>query len=709
MGNYIGIYTNKEAIDTQVDGKTDALPYAFIDENTNVIYYNSTEEADAVPNYYSILAALIEGTETTSVPIPNGVTTIRNAAFRQASITGVEIPNSVTSIGQQAFYTCQQLTELYIPDSVTSIWNGRSTTDNSNLCAEDTALTTVHYPDNASITYFPRYAFSNCTSLTTINIPQAITYIGAYAFNNCSSLTVNISTLISQLVNGGIGDYAFNGAKVIGAINTTNLTSIPIYCFTGTNITSLTCPNVTTVFNNAFQNCKALTEVHFTNKLTLAGFYNGNNANRKNIFNGCSALTTVEFGTEATPNTVVTAFADSTFANCTSLVWDNIRFPTAINAFQASCFANDTHLGTNITLPSTIRTLGANCFSGCTGLEYVDASHVTTINGTCFNNTPNLQTVTLTVSVTFATGAFKNSGIRYITIAAGQTVAGFYNSNKILNIFEGCHNLHTISFAGNSAVTAFSNYTFYNCTSLRWKNITFPSAITTFQQYCFKGCTSLGPVVDLPPTLTTITNATFFGCTNIRMVVLPSTITTLTSNSNNNGCFGSCSNLFTFVIKKSTAVAPGAYFCQNIPTNSNGNRAYVPAGSLSAWQAQAGWGSTSSNTPYSRGFRLRELNANGKIPVTLSLTYASNTITIKEVYGGTVTVSSTHTATVFTRGESTSTSGVLSFTDEMFNFNQAITVTVGTHTANETVTVQYTPNTEYAPYVEAATGTIVIE
>jgi hypothetical protein len=64
---------------------------------------------------------------------------------------------------------------------------------------------------------------------------------------------------------------------------------------------------------------------------------------------------------------------------------------------------------------------------------------------------------------------------------------------------------------------------------------------------------------------------------------------------------------------------------------------------------------------------------------------------------------------VFTRGEDTSTSGVLSFTDEMFNFNQAITVTVGTHTANETVTVQYTPNTEYAPYVEAATGTVVIE
>lgn len=708
MGNYIGIYTNKEAIDTQVDGKTDALPYAFIDENTNVIYYNSTEEADAVPNYYSILAALIEGTETTSVPIPNGVTTIRNAAFRQASITGVEIPNSVTSIGQQAFYTCQQLTELYIPDSVTSIWNGRSTTDNSNLCAEDTALTTVHYPDNASITYFPRYAFSNCTSLTTINIPQAITYIGAYAFNNCSSLTVNISTLISQLVNGGIGDYAFNGAKVIGAINTTNLTSIPIYCFTGTNITSLTCPNVTTVFNNAFQNCKALTEVHFTNKLTLAGFYNSNNANRKNIFNGCSALTTVEFGTEETPNTVVTAFADATFANCTSLVWDNIRFPTAINTFQASCFANDTHLGTNITLPTTMRTLGGSCFSGCTGLEYVDASHVTSIGATCFQNTTNLQTVTLTVSVTFATGAFKNAKLRYITIPSVQTLAGFYNSNKITNIFEGCTNLHTISFAGNSAITAFGNSTFYGCTSLRWKNITLPSAITTFQTTCFRGCTALGPVVDIPEKVTTLANGCFYGDTNIKLMVLPTTLTAM-NGTNNNGCFYNCTNMYTVIMKRTaSAVNPTAYAFQN--AGGSGARIYVPADALATYQANAYYASSTANHyPYKRGYRLRALNENNKIDVTLSLTYASNTITIKEVYGGTVTVSSTHTATVFTRGESTSTSGVLSFTDETFDFRTSITVTVGTHTANETVTVQYTPNTEYEPYVEAATGTIVIE
>ena len=207
--------------------------------------------------------------------------------------------------------------------------------------------------------------------------------------------------------------------------------------------------------------------------------------------------------------------------------------------------------------------------------------------------------------------------------------------------------------------------------------------------------------------MTTFANGCFYGCTNIKLMVLPTTLTAM-NGANNNGCFYNCTNMYTVIMNRTaSAVNPNQYAFQN--AGGSNARIYVPADALATYQANAYYASSNTNHyPYKRGYRLRALNANNKIAVTLSLTYASNTITIKEVYGGTVTVSSTHTATVFTRGEDTSTSGVLSFTDEMFNFNQAITVTVGTHTANETVTVQYTPNTEYAPYVEAATGTVII-
>ena len=63
---------------------------------------------------------------------------------------------SVTSIGNSAFYDCSSLTSVTIPESVTSI--GES-------------------------------AFLECTSLTSITIPDSMTSIGWYAFSECSALT----------------------------------------------------------------------------------------------------------------------------------------------------------------------------------------------------------------------------------------------------------------------------------------------------------------------------------------------------------------------------------------------------------------------------------------------------------------------------------------------------------------------------------------
>ena len=65
------------------------------------------------------------------------------------SLTSITIPNSVTSIGYWAFYKCSGLTSITIPNSVTSIGD---------------------------------WAFSNCSSLKSIKIPKALTNIGPNAF-----------------------------------------------------------------------------------------------------------------------------------------------------------------------------------------------------------------------------------------------------------------------------------------------------------------------------------------------------------------------------------------------------------------------------------------------------------------------------------------------------------------------------------------------
>ncbi len=103
----------------------------------------------------------------------------------------------VSSIGDYALQNCSSITSVSIPDSIASI--GGYAFENCS------GLTSIIIPD--SVTSIGSYAFSGCSGLTSINIPRKVTSIASYTFKDCSGLT---SIIIPDRVTF-IGKYAFYG------------------------------------------------------------------------------------------------------------------------------------------------------------------------------------------------------------------------------------------------------------------------------------------------------------------------------------------------------------------------------------------------------------------------------------------------------------------------------------------------------------------
>jgi hypothetical protein len=108
------------------------------------------------------------------------------------------IPGSVTNIGDDAFYGCAQLTNVWISYGVTSIGAYAFAGDDNG-----DPLTSLTIP--GSVTSIGDYAFSYCAGLTSVTIPGSVTNIGEDAFSFCTNLT-SVTSLGSV---SSIGEQAF--------------------------------------------------------------------------------------------------------------------------------------------------------------------------------------------------------------------------------------------------------------------------------------------------------------------------------------------------------------------------------------------------------------------------------------------------------------------------------------------------------------------
>ncbi len=162
----------------------------------------------------------------------------------------------VTTIGGAAFRDCSSLTSITIPEGVTTI---------------------------------SFYAFYGCDGLTSITIPNSVTTIGSYAFSSCRRLTsVTISESVTTIDEGAFGEcYELTS---IDLSDCTSLTTIGSYAFWDcSRLTNITIPNsATTIGSYAFWGCSGLTSITLSSSLTTIG---------DTAFYGCESLTNITFNT----------------------------------------------------------------------------------------------------------------------------------------------------------------------------------------------------------------------------------------------------------------------------------------------------------------------------------------------------------------------------------------------------------------------------
>ncbi len=501
--------------------------------NTLIQYPCGKEGAYTVPASVIMISeyAFAYCTSTTSVTIPNSVAIIGQFSFYGcSSITSITIPGGVGIIGMGAFSNCNSLTSIsflglvaptnvgvdiirsdlpeirghayassnfptpgnifyglimgsYLPyqDYSFSVNNGNATITGYN--GTDVSITIPSSLGGYPVTAIGNSAFSGCSSLTSVVVPDDVTTIGPFAFEFCSSLTS------ITLGNGvaSIGDNWLYHCTSVSSINTTSGNQ-KFACLDGVlynkTITKLIqCPNgktgvidvpisVTTIGENALSFCPYLVYVNIPGNVNLIGH---------NAFIACTDLISINVSAD-NPN----------YASANGLLYDK-TLTTLIQCPGGKMGA--------IALPESVTVIGSEAFGYCTSLTFINIpKNVTALGNYAFEFCPNLTSLTLGSGVTNIgeNWLYYCTGLKSINVTASNPKYSSVDGvlyNKIVTTLLQYPYARTGTFNIISSVTAIGDYAFSNCTSLA--SMTIPGGVANIGVGAFVGCVALTSITFL--------------------------------------------------------------------------------------------------------------------------------------------------------------------------------------------------------------------
>ena len=481
-----------------------------------------------------------------------------NAYVNNNNLIDIIIPPTITSIGDYAFFKCNQIQNLFIPNSVQTIGIneidrfGSPVMANLVNCVLDSSFNSltfgkgffsncgnltffyvspgvigdcpffynnfwlmgIVFDPSSNVTQIQGYSFqgsfTSCINLSTINIPDSITSINSSAFSNCNNLqTVNYTSNSSLTY---IGPSVFDNCTSLTSVAVPRLvTIIDSRAFNGcTSLSQITfdvSSNLTTIGSFAFSGCPIESISIPSSVITI-----GNNG-----FNGSNKLKNVYINQNASLRTI----GDSAFQNCTLL--NNFTFSNSLVSIGNSAFSNDISLNISVILPNTLTTLGNSAFTNSKITSISLPKNLSIIDFSTFQSCTSLKNVTFSEGLTaIGNFAFNNCSIISLTFPSTLQTIGYrafgdtYNNN---------YSLTSIVFSSPFKLTYIGQYAFANVKNLTY--ISLPDSLINIDDYAFWNDSSLSTVnVGTNSKLITIGNYSFQNCPKLVNFYFPATIKT---------------------------------------------------------------------------------------------------------------------------------------------------------------------------------------